>query len=191
MRTTELARKAQKIIALAKQKIFPGQAAKTKSYRRHETTNRCLTKKFTNVESRVIPSGLEPETYCLEGSCSIQLSYGTDLFGVCGCKGSDFWGNKKILDGKSYICAVIERVIALDKGFCGLEFSNIQGIVTPLFIKQTLRLLKCAGKTRIAVAGEDKLPRTEVELVNGHVLLGNTEAIDHGEGLVLLLHRLQ
>ena len=25
----------------------------------------------------VIPSGLEPETYCLEGSCSIQLSYGT------------------------------------------------------------------------------------------------------------------
>ena len=22
----------------------------------------------------VIPSGLEPETYCLEGSCSIQLS---------------------------------------------------------------------------------------------------------------------
>ena len=30
-------------------------------------------------ETFVIPSGLEPETYCLEGSCSIQLSYGTDL----------------------------------------------------------------------------------------------------------------
>ncbi len=29
----------------------------------------------------VIPSGLEPETYCLEGSCSIQLSYGTNLLG--------------------------------------------------------------------------------------------------------------
>ncbi len=27
----------------------------------------------------VIPSGFEPETYCLEGSCSIQLSYGTLL----------------------------------------------------------------------------------------------------------------
>ena len=27
----------------------------------------------------VIPSGFEPEAYCLEGSCSIQLSYGTDL----------------------------------------------------------------------------------------------------------------
>ena len=27
----------------------------------------------------VIPLGLEPKTYCLEGSCSIQLSYGTDL----------------------------------------------------------------------------------------------------------------
>ena len=27
----------------------------------------------------VIPSGFEPEAYCLEGSCSIQLSYGTSL----------------------------------------------------------------------------------------------------------------
>ena len=26
----------------------------------------------------VIPFGFEPKTYCLEGSCSIQLSYGTD-----------------------------------------------------------------------------------------------------------------
>ena len=25
----------------------------------------------------MIPLGLEPKTYCLEGSCSIQLSYGT------------------------------------------------------------------------------------------------------------------
>jgi hypothetical protein len=25
----------------------------------------------------VIPFGFEPKTYCLEGSCSIQLSYGT------------------------------------------------------------------------------------------------------------------
>ena len=25
----------------------------------------------------VIPAGFEPATYCLEGSCSIQLSYGT------------------------------------------------------------------------------------------------------------------
>ena len=24
-----------------------------------------------------IPAGLEPATYCLEGSCSIRLSYGT------------------------------------------------------------------------------------------------------------------
>ena len=30
----------------------------------------------------VIRSGFEPETYCLEGSCSIQLSYQTDLKGA-------------------------------------------------------------------------------------------------------------
>jgi len=30
----------------------------------------------------VIPSGFEPETYCLEGSCSIQLSYGTFYSGA-------------------------------------------------------------------------------------------------------------
>ena len=46
MRTMKLARQARKIIALVKQKILPRQAAKMKSYRRHETTNLCLTKKF-------------------------------------------------------------------------------------------------------------------------------------------------
>ena len=30
-----------------------------------------------DVSMSVIPLGLEPKTYCLEGSCSIQLSYGT------------------------------------------------------------------------------------------------------------------
>ena len=29
--------------------------------------------------SFVIPSGFEPETHSLEGCCSIQLSYGTNL----------------------------------------------------------------------------------------------------------------
>ncbi len=32
-----------------------------------------------SLSAFVIPSGFEPEAYCLEGSCSIQLSYGTDL----------------------------------------------------------------------------------------------------------------
>ena len=27
----------------------------------------------------MIPFGFEPKTYCLEGSCSIQLSYGTEV----------------------------------------------------------------------------------------------------------------
>jgi hypothetical protein len=29
------------------------------------------------LNHQVIPFGFEPKTYCLEGSCSIQLSYGT------------------------------------------------------------------------------------------------------------------
>ena len=46
MNEMEWARQATEIIALAKQKNLPGQAAKTKSYQRQETTNLCLTKKF-------------------------------------------------------------------------------------------------------------------------------------------------
>ncbi len=33
--------------------------------------------KLNSLTFNVIPPGLEPGTYCLEGSCSIQLSYGT------------------------------------------------------------------------------------------------------------------
>ena len=46
MNEMELARQATEIIALAKQKNLPGQAAKTNSYQRQETTNLCLIKNF-------------------------------------------------------------------------------------------------------------------------------------------------
>ena len=36
----------------------------------------CLATRPCRLKVVVRPSGLEPETYCLEGSCSIQLSYG-------------------------------------------------------------------------------------------------------------------
>gem|GEM_PF-3051288 len=32
------------------------------------------------ISAFVIPLGFEPKACCLEGSCSIQLSYGTSLF---------------------------------------------------------------------------------------------------------------
>ena len=34
---------------------------------------------FKMLTLQVIPIGFEPMTYCLEGSCSIQLSYGTEI----------------------------------------------------------------------------------------------------------------
>ena len=55
-----------------------------------------------SLRFQVIRSGLEPETYCLEGSCSIQLSYQTILF-VCGCKVRHFFANRQIFDGKTYL----------------------------------------------------------------------------------------
>lgn len=43
---------------------------------------------------KVIRSGFEPETDCLEGSCSIQLSYLTKI-SKSACKGKTFLLNKK------------------------------------------------------------------------------------------------
>ncbi len=40
----------------------------------------------------VIAEGFEPSTVCLEGRCSIQLSYATQ---VCGCKDTNVNGCKK------------------------------------------------------------------------------------------------
>ena len=44
----------------------------------------------------VIPSGFEPETHSLEGCCSIQLSYGTIILPLSGCKGTRNEGKIKI-----------------------------------------------------------------------------------------------
>ena len=47
------------------------------------TDERQEIKKPFNLEGlfgSVIPIGFEPMAYCLEGSCSIQLSYGTSIF---------------------------------------------------------------------------------------------------------------
>ena len=50
----------------------------------------------------VIRMGLEPMTYCLEGSCSIQLSYQTEpIVLFCGCKGRYFFANTQIFGLKS------------------------------------------------------------------------------------------
>jgi hypothetical protein len=52
-------------------------------------TKKHLQNQFTGALLKVvIPSGLEPETCCLEGSCSIQLSYETWLYWCFSVKAS-------------------------------------------------------------------------------------------------------
>ena len=48
------------------------------------------------------PGGLEPSTYCLEGSCSILLSYGYNFSDTPDIipRGSAFVKNKLIMEGK-------------------------------------------------------------------------------------------
>ena len=53
-----------------------------------------LTISFLRI-LKVIPLGLEPKAYCLEGSCSIQLSYGTALFVIAAAKVDIFFGLTK------------------------------------------------------------------------------------------------
>ena len=52
------------------------------------------SKAFALLCFAVIPLGLEPKTYCLEGSCSIQLSYGTIK---SGCKINVFFVGFQII----------------------------------------------------------------------------------------------
>ena len=41
---------------------------------------------IVNPHFFVIPERFERSTHALEGRCSIQLSYGTNLFTICGAK---------------------------------------------------------------------------------------------------------
>ena len=56
-------------------------------------------KSLANARLFVIPSGFEPETYCLEGSCSIQLSYWTKKIsskvGVAGFEPATSWSQTR------------------------------------------------------------------------------------------------
>ena len=139
----------------------------------------------------MIPSGFEPEAYCLEGSCSIQLSYGTDLCLFCGCKGSYFFANCKILHLKSYIGAVIEGVVAWCEAFRGLEFTDVQRVVELLLCQTLFALGEGWTEEGVAVAGQHDLPGAEVEGDDDDLGLRDGETVDDGIGLVLVLHLLE
>ena len=160
---------------------------------KHEKAPELLLRLF------VIPSGFEPEAYCLEGSCSIQLSYGTDLllpnmwaipFKI-GCKGSHFFANCKILHLKSYISAVVEGVVARDEAFRGPEFSDVERVVVLLLLQTLFALGECGAEKGVAVAGQHNLPWAEVEGDGDNLALGDGEAVDDGIGDVLIVHLLE
>ena len=53
----------------------------------------------------------------------------------CGCKGSKYLGNIQILDLKSYVSPVIERIIAFHEGLGGLELgADVQRVFFVLLI---------------------------------------------------------
>ena len=146
----------------------------------------------------MIRLGLEPKTYCLEGSCSIQLSYQTikySLLSKIGCKVRHFFGNHQIFahfsHRKSYVSAVVEGIVASEESFCGLELADVQRVLLALTAQPGLRLFERRAEEGIAVGGEHDLLRTEVERDDGHELLRYGEAVDDGIGDVLILHLLQ
>ncbi len=70
------------------------------------------------------PEGLEPPTYCLEGNCSIQLSYGqprrdfTAWRGTCPAMGKDC--GQKLESGVAIIPKRFERVTKLTEPSAGV-----------------------------------------------------------------------
>ena len=139
----------------------------------------------------MIPLGLEPKAYCLEGSCSIQLSYGTNPFANAAAKLAIFSRTTKFSDCKSYVGAVVERIITFGERFGGLEHSDVQRVGDTLVGKPVLRCLERGLKVGIAVGSQDDFPRLEIEGEHSHMLLGYGEAVDYGISFVLLLHRLK
>ena len=135
----------------------------------------------------MIRLGFEPKTYCLEGSCSIQLSYQTPI----GCKGKHYFRHNQISDLKSDVTSVIEGVVAFQKCLCSLEFPDIQRIITTLFLQTGLALCKCRFKEGVAVGGKYDFPRLEVEGIDRDILLGNAEAVDDGIEHILVFHILE
>ncbi len=62
----------------------------------------------------VRPAGLEPATLCLEGRCSIHLSYGrTKTFGFCGVRCSENRGGivRKQFNGFLFVFPAETRVL--------------------------------------------------------------------------------
>ena len=78
-----------------------------------------------------------------------------------GCKGRHFFAIYQKLNRKSYVCAVIERIIACYESFCGLKFANIQWVVLSLLCQALLALLERRAEEGVAIGGEHQLHRFE------------------------------
>ena len=81
-------------------------------------------------------------------------------------------------------------MITPNEGLGGLETPDVEGIVEPLLFEEGFGLFECGSELGITIAGEDNLPRLEVECKHGDERLGDMESVDDGIGLVLILHDL-
>ena len=112
----------------------------------------------------MIPSGLEPETYCLEGSCSIQLSYGTDLFVFAGAKVVIF-----LQIAKFYTINLIFDVLPSMTAMKSL----VMTIPSSLFLTGLGLLAACIlGLAAIELGYEVRAPDAVQALLNVAALLG-------------------
>lgn len=122
-------------------------------YQEQNQIKRKQEKQFYNYSScYVVPTGLEPVTLCLEGRCSIQLSYGTVF--LTGCKYTPTFSNYTnffrhffIFIDKSKIMSEIKiEDIQIEQGWKVLLTSEF---LSPNFrlIKKFLKSEKENGKT--------------------------------------------
>ena len=94
-------------------------------------------------------------------------------------------------DRKTDVGTVVEGVVALNEGLRGLERTDVEGIGVALLLEALFAGFERGAEEGVAVGGEDNLEGFEAEGDDGHLGLGDGEAVDNGVGDVLIVHDLE